>query len=70
MTKMMDEQEAMRQQAINGWDKQSCAEFEAWLDEVNDEAQEPAEPTCTCYYTDVDVVENRYCEAHGRRKEF
>ena len=54
----------------NWWDEQSCAEFEAWLDEVNDEVQEPAEPPCTCYYTDVDVVENRYCEAHGRRKEF
>lgn len=54
------------------WDEQTCREFEQWLDEVEDErrAQErdDEEPLCTCYYTEVDVVENRYCEAHG--KEF
>ena len=64
---MIDEQELDRQKALQGWDRQSCAEWEAFLDEVNDDAQEPAEPACTCYYTDVDVVENRYCEAHGPR---
>lgn len=53
---------------LNIWDVQSCAEWEAYLDEM--EVQEPAEPPCTCYYVDVDLVENRYCEAHGRRKEF
>lgn len=31
------------------------------------DTQEPAPIPCTCYYTDVDVVENRYCEAHNRR---
>ncbi len=48
----------------NWWDDQSCAEFEQFLDDWHAE-QEPA--PCTCYYTDVDVVENRYCEAHGPR---
>lgn len=48
----------------NWWDAQSCAEFEEFLDSLE---QEPAEPPCTCYYTDVDLVENRYCEAHNRR---
>ena len=68
----------------NWWDEQSCREFEQFLDdwkaaqEANEKSaadlhdylveQESAEPPCTCYYTDVDVVENRYCEAHG--KEF
>ena len=55
----------------NWWDEQSCAEFEAFLDEMEDERRfeeaQDAEPSCTCYYTDVDVVENRYCEAHGPR---
>lgn len=56
---------------LNEWDGQSCAEFEQFLDDWH-AAQERdlVEPPCTCYYTDVDVVENRYCEAHGRRKEF
>lgn len=67
---MIDEQELERHKFLAGWGRQSCAEYEAWLDEVNDErfAQErdSAEPPCTCYYTDVDVVENRYCEAHGK----
>lgn len=60
---MMEELEMDRQKALQGWDRQSCAEFEAMLDEREFEEQEPP---CTCYYTDVDVVENRYCEAHGR----
>ena len=52
----------------NWWDKQSCAEYEAWLDEITaQEEAEASEPPCSCYYTDVDVVENRYCEAHGPR---
>lgn len=62
---MMEEIEMDRQKALQVWDRQSCAEFEEFLDSLE---QEPAEPPCTCYYTDVDVVENRYCEAHG--KEF
>ena len=50
---MMDEQEVLRQQALQGWDEQSCAEFEAFLDEIHDDAQEPAEvlrkhhPSCS-----------------------
>ena len=66
---MIDEQELDRQKALQGWDAQSCAEMTDFLDDVNEQVADP-EPPCTCYYTDVDVVENRYCEAHGRRKEF
>ena len=31
---MMDEIEMDRQKALQGWDRQSCAEYEAWLDEI------------------------------------
>lgn len=64
---MMDEIEMDRQKALQGWDRQSCAEFDQFLDDWHAEQErDSAEPPCTCYYTDVDVVENRYCEAHGR----
>ena len=67
---MCDEQEMYRLKAVEeGWDAQSCAEYTNFLDDVNKQVAD-AEPPCTCYYTDVDVVENRYCEAHGRREEF
>ena len=77
---MMDEIEMDRQKALQGWDRQSCAEWEAYLDEIHtdefvaqisggmfesvaDMADQMWGIKCTC---DTD----RYCEAHGRRKEF
>ncbi len=49
---------------LNVWDEQSCAEFEAFLDEMEDDEMEPV---CECFYVDVDLVETRYCPAHGRK---
>ena len=52
---------------LNVWDEQSCREFEAFLDEWADDRHE-YEPACECFYVDVDVVESRWCPAHGRKK--
>ena len=61
---MMDEQELDRQKALAGWDEQTCAEFEEFLDWWDGEQE--VEVPCECYYVDVDLVDNRECPRHGR----
>jgi len=29
------------------------------------EQENPEDPACTCYYVDADVMESRFCDAHG-----
>jgi hypothetical protein len=44
------------------WSFESTCEFERDCVVHN---FDPGEPPCTCYYVDVDLVQNRWCEAHG-----
>lgn len=30
------------------------------------EQDNPEEPECSCYYVDADVMESRFCDAHGK----
>lgn len=51
---MIDEQELDRQRALEGWDEESCREFEEFLDEMYWESQQ-------------DHLEDEYREEMERR---